>query len=133
MARQISEHIAHEGISNENQSAYRVFHSTETALLKIQNDIATSMDKGATVVVLLDLSAAFNTIDHSILFNCFQHCYGIGGIVLKWVKPQLKETADQNRWTSFRRFSIPLWGSPRLSSWATPFYLIYNPSQFSHI
>ena len=60
MARQINEHIAHEGISNENQSAYRVFHSTEMALLKIQNDIATSMDKGAAVgLVLLDLSAAF--------------------------------------------------------------------------
>ena len=49
LARQINEHIAHKGISNENQSAYRVFHSTETALLKIQNDIATSMDKGAPV------------------------------------------------------------------------------------
>ena len=63
MARQINEHIAHEGISNENQSAYRVFHSTETALLKIQNDTATSMDKGPAVgLVLLDLSAAFDTI-----------------------------------------------------------------------
>ena len=65
VAKQINEHIAHEGISNENQSAYRAFHSTETALLKIQNDIATSMDKGAAVgLVLLDLSAAFDTIDH---------------------------------------------------------------------
>ena len=73
VARQINEHIAHEGISNENQSAYRIFHSTEMALLKIQNHIATSMDKGATVgLVLLDLSAAFDTIDHSILFNCLQ-------------------------------------------------------------
>ena len=59
------------GISNENQSACRVFHSTETALLKIQNNIATSMDKGAGVgLVLLDLSAAFDTIVHLILFNC---------------------------------------------------------------
>ena len=87
VARQINEHIADEGISSENQSAYRVFHSTETALLKIQNDIATSMDKGAAVgLVLLDLSAAFNTIDHSILFNCLQQWYGIDGVVLKWVQ-----------------------------------------------
>ena len=64
VARQINEHIAQEGISNENQSAHRVFHSTETALLKIQNDVAISMDKGAAVgLVLLDLSAAFDTID----------------------------------------------------------------------
>ena len=90
MTRQINEHIAREGISNENQSAYRVFYSTETALLKIQNDIATSMDKGAAVeLVLLDLSAAFDTIDHSILFNYLQHWYGIDGVVLKWVQSYL--------------------------------------------
>ena len=81
VARQINEHIAHEGISDENQSAYIVFHSTETALLKIQNDIATSVDKGAAVgLVLLGLSAAFNTTDHLILFNCLQ---------LKWVQSYL--------------------------------------------
>ena len=65
VTRQINEHIAYEGISSENQSAYRVFHSTETALLKLQNDIATSMDKGAAIgLVLLNLSAAFDTLDH---------------------------------------------------------------------
>ena len=70
VAGQINEHIAHEGISNENQSAYRVFHSTETALLKIQNDIATSMDKGAAVgLIILDLSAAFDTIDPVLLLD----------------------------------------------------------------
>ena len=86
MARQINEHIAHEGISNENQSAYRVFHSIDMALLKIQNDIATLMDKGAAVgLVLLDLSAAFSTIDHSIPLTWLQHWYSIDGIVLKWI------------------------------------------------
>ena len=61
MARQINEHIAHEGISHINKSANRVFHSTETALLKIQNDIVTSMDKDAAVgLFLLDLPAAFD-------------------------------------------------------------------------
>ena len=90
VARQINEHIAQEGISNNNQSAYRVFHSTETALLKIQNDIATSIDKGAAVgLVLLDLSAAFDLIDHSILFNCLQHWYGIDEVVLKWLQSYL--------------------------------------------
>ena len=90
MTRQINEHIAREGISNENQSAYRVFHTTGATLLKIQNDIAPSMDKGTAVgLVLLDLSAAFDTINHSILFNCLQHWYGIDGVVLKWVQSYL--------------------------------------------
>ena len=48
------------------------------------------MDKDAAVgLVLLDLAAAFDTIDHSILFNCLQHCYGIDGVVLKWVQSYL--------------------------------------------
>ena len=63
MVKQINEHIAWEGRSNINHSAYRAFHSMETALLKIQNDIASLMDRGKAVgLVLLDLSAAFVTM-----------------------------------------------------------------------
>ena len=64
VAKQINEHIAYK-VYPTNQSTYRAFHPTETALLKLQNDIATSMEK-----VLLDLSPAFDTINHSILFAC---------------------------------------------------------------
>ena len=83
MARQKNEHIARV-YAMKISLHIEFFHSTETALPKIQNDIATSMDKGAAVgLVLLDLSAAFDTIDHSILFSCLQHWYGIDGVVLK--------------------------------------------------
>ena len=51
--KQINEHIVHESISNENQSTYRAFDSSEMALLKMQNDIATSMEKGITVGLVL--------------------------------------------------------------------------------
>ena len=48
------------------------------------------MDKGAAVgLVLLDLSAAVDTIDHSIVFNGLQHWYGLDGVVLKWVQSYL--------------------------------------------
>ena len=54
------------------------------------------MDKGAAVgLVLLDLSAAFDTIDHSILFNCLQHWYGIDRVVLKWVQSYLNSRKQQ--------------------------------------
>ena len=127
MAKQVNEHIAHEGISNENQSAYRAFHSTETALLKIQNDVA------AVGLVLLNLSAAFNTIDHSILFDCLQHWYGIDGVVLKRVQSYLNSRKQRIKIDGHGCFSTPLWGSSGLSPGPTPFYPIYNPSQFSHI
>ena len=55
-----------EGFSNVNQSPYRRLHLTETALLKIQNDIAASMDSGKVVALTLqDLSVAFDTIDQT--------------------------------------------------------------------
>ena len=55
-------------MSNVLQSAYKQFHSTETALLKVRNDVTLNMDKGkVTALTLLDLFAAFDTIDHNIV------------------------------------------------------------------
>ena len=60
------------------QSAYRKGHSTEAALLRVQNDILMNMDRQqVTLLVLLDLSAAFDTVDHGILFASYGNlfCY----------------------------------------------------------
>ena len=67
------------------QSGFRKYHSTETALLKVQNDILMSMDnKQVTLLVLLDLSAAFDTIEHCILLNILQQDFGVVGTALNW-------------------------------------------------
>ena len=61
------------------------YHSTETAPLKVQNDILMSMDnKEVTLLVLLDLSAAFDTIERSILMNILQQDLGVIGTALNW-------------------------------------------------
>ena len=86
VAKQLNNYIDSEGLSN----AYRRLHSTESALLKIQNDIAASMDFGkAVALTLLDLLAAFDTIDHEILFNSLKDWYGVDGTVLRWIKSYL--------------------------------------------
>src|SRR5271170_6549513 len=60
------------------QSAYRKFHSTETALLRIHNDLTLSInEQKVSALVLLDLSAAFDTIDHHILINRLSSAFGI--------------------------------------------------------
>ena len=76
-------HVVSCSAYNHLQSAYRPFHSTETALLLTLNSIYTSADAGrATVLVSLDLSAAFDTIDHNLLTSRLQDSFGIPGSVL---------------------------------------------------
>ena len=66
--------------------AYRRFHSTETSILKLACDALLAADLGiVTLLGLLDLSAAFDTVDHHILINRLQSTFGIHGTVLKWV------------------------------------------------
>ena len=71
-------------ILDHRQSAYRSNHSIETALLKVENDILSAMDQGRLVaLVLLDLSAAFDTVDHCFLIKRLQQL-GFDGTVLQW-------------------------------------------------
>ena len=72
------------------QSAYRKLHSTETALLRVQNDISVYFDKGqVTALTLLDLAAAFDSIAHNTLTNRLAEWYGVSGMALAWFKSYL--------------------------------------------
>ena len=67
----------------------------ETALLSIKNDIHLSLSWGeATALVLLDLSAAFDTIDHTTLLSCLLDWFGVGGSALKWFSFYLTERSQ---------------------------------------
>ena len=85
VAKQLLEHIHVHNLDNPYQLAYKAGHSTETALLSIKNEVHLSLSRGEpTALVLLNLSAAFNTINHSTLLSCLCIWFGIGGSVLKW-------------------------------------------------
>ena len=72
------------------QSAYRPRHSTETALLHTLDHIYSAADRGMpTALVSLDLSAAFDTIDHSILISRLHSSFGISGPALAWLSSYL--------------------------------------------
>ena len=69
------------------QPAYRSNHSTETALLRVYNDLLLAVDVGdGALLVLLDFSAAFDTIDHGILLRRLASRFGIRGNALKWME-----------------------------------------------
>ena len=87
---QLSSYLTSNNLHNPLQSAYRPGHSTETALLKVVNDLLLSLDNGnVSLLALLDLSAAFNTIDHSILLHRLEHDFGVSGTALQWFSSYL--------------------------------------------
>ena len=83
--RVVVKHINSNNLDNPWQSVYKSGHSTETTLLHIKNEIHLSLSRGEpTALVLLDLSAAFDTIDHTTLLNCLKSWFGVCGTALKW-------------------------------------------------
>jgi len=73
IARRSVSHATEFDLFPPKQSAYRQFHSTETAVLSVHNDIVRAVDnRELSLLVLSDLSAAFDTVDHHILLNCWQ-------------------------------------------------------------
>ena len=77
MARQLLAHLNKFGLLPRLQSAYRACHSTETSVLKVLSDMLLAIDAGdLSALVLLDLSAAFDTVDHDILIRRLMVCQG---------------------------------------------------------
>ena len=89
-AEQFTEHLTVSNLHSLLQSAYKKHHSTETALLKMKNDILMSMnEQQVTLLVLLDLSAAFDTIHHDKLIGRLESDLGIADDALAWFKSYL--------------------------------------------
>jgi hypothetical protein len=87
---QIEQHLTANCLREQLQSAYRKAHSTETALLKVKNDILESLDSGSVaVLIMLDITAAFDTLDHNTLLHRFESLFGITDDALSWISSYL--------------------------------------------
>ena len=86
----------------KGQSANRKCHSTEKALLRVTNDIMMNMNRQrVTLLVMLDLSSAFDTVDHDILLRKLNHEFGIKMRVLEWFTSYLSKRSQfyfSQRW-----------------------------------
>ena len=84
---QIQKYLVTNKLLDNLQSGFRPQHSVETALLKVTNDIyKAGENKQYTILCMLDLSAAFDTIDFSTLFDILENYYGIKQLALNWFK-----------------------------------------------
>ena len=91
VAKQLSTYLDKHQLYPTFQSAYRANHSVETALLRVHNDILRAIDSHQGVIlVLLDLSAAFDTVAHNILLDRLNKRFGISGSVLRWISSYLE-------------------------------------------
>ena len=105
MLLQLSQHCNDYDLQPDYQSAYREHYSCETAVLKVSNDILWAMEKQEVTSLftldlsaafdtvdhdILDLSAAFDTVDHDILLSILRNKYGIDGKALKWFNEYLR-------------------------------------------
>ncbi len=105
---QLNNYLNSNGYLDNFQSGFCVHHSTETALIKIINDIRFNSDSGKiSVLVLLDLSAAFDTVDHNILLERLENWVGLSGMALKWFRSYLEGRGyyvsigeHKSKWTS---------------------------------
>ena len=91
VAARIKDHMDTNMLHEILQSAYKGMHSIETALVKVQDDVLHAMDRNkGMLLVLLDLSAAFDTVDHDILLNRVERRLGISGSALAWLRSYLE-------------------------------------------
>ena len=92
VALRLLQYLHNNGLEELFQSAYNQFHSCETSLICVQNDILCELDDGSSVLsLLLDLSFAFETVDHTILLSRMASKIGLKGDALKWFRSYLSD------------------------------------------
>lgn len=94
--KQLIAYLEKNNLIPKHQSGFRVHHSTETALLKVCSDILGATDQGkVSLLGLLDMSAAFDTVDHDILLDRLSTSFGITGTAFSWLRSFLADRAQQ--------------------------------------
>ena len=125
---QFIDHLKENKLYDVYQSAYKQFHSCETALVRVQNDLLTCVDEqGGAILTLLDLSAAFDTIDHEKLLSLLETSFGVRGTALEWIRSYLtnRKQSVQINGQSSEELNLK-WGVPQGSVLGPLLFTIYT-------
>ena len=101
VSKQLLRYLKDNDLLPDLQLAYRGHHSTETAVLKVLSDILSALDTGnIAMLTLLDLSVAFDSVDHNTLLQRLRKSYGLSGKVIDWFTSYLSNRKQQVRTTT---------------------------------
>ena len=125
---QFTTYLSENNLFSSSQSAYRQYHSTETALIRVANDLLLALDnRSEAILVLLDLTAAFDTIDHKILLDRLKVGYGVGGSALTWFSSYLKGRKQAIKINDARSEPMDMeWGVPQGSIVGPILFITYT-------
>ena len=128
MSSQITKQMSTNNLYSPVQSAYRKNHGTETALLRVQNDILNNLDrKNCVFLVLLDLSAAIDTVDHATLLSQLESTAGITSSARQWISSYIHNRTQSvcvNGTLSSK--TVLLYGVPQGSVLGPQLFIIYT-------
>ena len=121
-------HVTDFNLLSPSQSAYRTNYLTETALLPIQNDLLVAADAGfGSALLLLNLSAAFDTVDHCILIERMATTFGVSGSALNWFRSYLSSRTQSAKALGVTSLPVPLlFGVPQESVLGPSLFNIYT-------
>ena len=129
---QLLDHLRSNNLIPEHQSAYRKSHSTETALLKVTSDALLAADRGmVTLLGLLDLSAAFDCVDHRIFLRRMEVSFGISATAIAWIGSYLEDREQCVRYNGSLSETVVLkYGVPQGSVLGPLYFILYTSDVF---
>ena len=127
----LNDHMSQHNLHCNSNFGYKKFHSTETMMLGLVNEVLEGFDDNkCTIILFLDLSAAFDTIDHNKLLKILSEELGIGGVALQWFKSFLVgRTQKVKIGTVFSKICEVIFGAPQGSVLGPQLFSIYVRSQ----
>ena len=125
---QLNKHIELNNLHSKFQSGYKKYHSCETALIKIVNDIQIAVEnRNMVALLLLDLSAAFDTVDHGILKDKLQKDFGFTDTVINWISSYLSNRTFSVLIEDKQGLKLPLlFGVPQGSLLGPLLFILYT-------
>ena len=128
VATRLFDHMTTNGLHECLQSSYKKYHSTETALTCIHDDILRAVDKNQCVILLLlDLTAAFDTIDHDMLLSRLRKYIGLRDTALNWVRSYLSQRQQSVLINGVKSKMVPLSCGVPQGSVLGPIFLQFTP------